>query len=121
MPSRPHLGLALLLAAIAASGGACTCSKGSEPAAADAGAATEPLAEASTASVDTAEAGPSGGLSAPIAAARSENGDVIVAALDVGAHAIRVQRIGPNDEIKVDRTIFDGAAWSSESDLKVFA
>jgi hypothetical protein len=121
MASRAHLGLALVIAAIAASGGACTCSKGSEPASADAGEATSAeggeVAAASSGEARDLDAGR--GLSAPIAAARGERGEVVVAALDVAARAIRVQRISAKDEILAERTIFDGAGWTSEAELKV--
>src|SRR4051794_22869625 len=100
MASRAHLGLAVLIAAIAASGGACTCSKGSEPASADGG--ETPAADGGDGAASSGEArdlDAGRGLSAPIAAARSERGEVVVAALDVAARAIRVQRISAKDEV----------------------
>jgi hypothetical protein len=104
-------GFAVIVMAIAVAGGACTCSKGSDP-----GAASDASGEAATA---FSGAGPVTGLSAPIAATRIEAGDVVVAGLDVPARSIRVQRINPNDEVTIDRTILEGVLWSSESDLKV--
>lgn len=110
--------LVALVALIAVGGGACTCSKASESPGDDAGSAA-----ASDASEDvtaaTAEHGEPGGLSAPIAAARGDHGDVVVAGLDVLARAIRVQRISEKDEVLADRTVLEGVAWSSESELKV--
>jgi hypothetical protein len=116
--SRAGLARTLLLAlfvGLVGSGSACTCSKAHESVADDAGTASslDGSDEANAAS------GEPGGLSAPIAAARGEHGDVVVAGLDVAVRAIRVQRISDKDEILVDRTIFDGVTWSSESELKV--
>jgi hypothetical protein len=105
-------GFASIAIAIGVAGGGCTCSKATDPAAAGADAGDE-------AAVVTADAGEAGGLSAPIAAARIEGGDVVVAGIDVPARSIRVQRINAKDEVTSDRTIFEGALWSSESDLKV--
>jgi hypothetical protein len=108
-------GLAATVLAIAALGNGCTCSKAADPnAAAEAGGA-----EAGEATADAAPAGEPGGLSAPIAAARIEGGDVVVVGIDVPAKAVRVQRINASDEVASDRTIFDGVKWSTESDLKV--
>jgi hypothetical protein len=103
-----------MLIAGAVAGGGCTCSKATDPAAATPDARDE-------AAVATAEAGAgvAGGLSAPIAAARIEGGDVVVAGIDVPAKSIRVQRINTKDEVTSDRTILEGILWSSESDLKV--
>ena len=117
MVFRAPLGLALIVMTIALGGGACTCSKGTEP-----GAASDAAGGDAAATVDgAANALPDepGGLSAPIAATRIEAGDVVVAGLDVPAKAIRVQRINPNDEVSIDRTILEGVRWSSESDLRV--
>jgi hypothetical protein len=119
MASRAHLGIALVIAGLASvggGGGACTCSKGGDSAAADASASDD--ATASSEPRAPVAVG-SGGLSAPIAGARGEQGDVVVAGLDVAASAIRVQRISAKDEIVADRTVFDGAKWSSESELKM--
>lgn len=57
--------------------------------------------------------------SAPLAASRLANGEVLVAGLDVAAKAIRLQRIGTKEEILADTTVFDGLKWSSEADLKM--
>lgn len=57
--------------------------------------------------------------SAPIAASRLANGEVLVAGLDVAAKAIRLQRIGTKEEILADKTVLDGITWSSEADLKM--
>ena len=118
MAFRAPLGLALIVMTIASGGGACTCSRGTEAGASDAAGDSEPRA-ADDAAAATADAGEPGGLSAPIAAARGEGGDVVVAGLDVPARAIRVQRISPKDEVTADRTIFEGVKWSSESELRV--
>jgi hypothetical protein len=91
----------------------CTCSKTPEATTADAG-------DAASASAPDAEAiAEPGGLSAPIAAARVEGGDIVVAGLDVPAKAIRVQRIDANEAVIGDKTILDGLKWSSDADLKV--
>ncbi len=104
---------ALLVTALHAGGGACTCSKGHEPRAqaddASADATVTPSKEIS---------GTPGGLSAPIAAA-VVSGDVVIAGLDVPAKAIRVQRIDTNDVVTSERTVFEGVAWSPESELHV--
>lgn len=104
-----------LLVGLAGGGSACTCSKANESIADDAGAVSSFDGSDET----NAAGGEPGGLSAPIAAARGEHGDVVVAGLDVAARAIRVQRISDKDELLVDQTIFDGVMWSSESELKV--
>ncbi len=121
MTSRAHLGLALLIAGIAASGGACTCSKGSDSATVDASSTSGTDLVESGAPILGAreEPGAGGGLSAPIAAARGEQGDVVVAGLDVGARGIRVQRISAKDEVLAERTVFEGAEWTSEAELKM--
>jgi hypothetical protein len=125
MALRARLGLALALAGVASLagvGGACTCSKGSDPSAdaSASGASSDDTRDDTAASEPRAPVSVgSGGLSAPIAGARAEQGDVVVAGLDVAAAAIRVQRINAKDEIVADRTIFDGVKWSSESELKV--
>lgn len=62
-----------------------------------------------------------GGLSAPIAAARHPNGDVLVAGLDVGAGGIRVQRIDANDRIVEGRIVLGGVAWTNDADVKISA
>lgn len=102
----------VLIALVAGGGGACTCSKGSSPAA-----STDPPAPADSAAPRVA--GEPGGLSAPIAATVVGQGDVIVAGLDVPASSIRVQRISAKDEVRAERTVLEGVAWSSESDLKL--
>ena len=124
MTSRAHFGLALLLAAIALSGGACTCSRGADPGAVDGSTGTSSGAPGAVATPSEGgeakgDAGAGGGLSAPIASARGDQGDVVVAGLDVAAHAIRVQRISAKDEVLADHTVFDGAGWSSEAELKM--
>jgi hypothetical protein len=60
------------------------------------------------------------GLSAPIAAARLAGGDVVVAALDAAAHAVRLQRITPDDTVAIDRSVLDDVTWSSDAELKAF-
>ena len=121
MVSRAYLGLASLIAVIAVSGGACTCSKGSESGTADASSTSsaETSEGAAPALGAREETGAGGGLSAPIAAARGEQGDVVVAGLDVAARAIRVQRISAKDEVLAERTVFEGAGWTSEAELKI--
>jgi len=123
MTGSRHAALALLVG-ILASAPACTCSgPGRGGAGADGGEATD--AAATNAASAPAEGGASpggaeaGGLSAPIAAARGEKGEVFVAALDVGAKAIQVQRIGSDDAVSQQRKVLDGVAWSTDSDLRV--
>jgi hypothetical protein len=104
----------LLLAALAP---ACRCDKTPEGAGAQA-ADAETAAEGGDAGREVA-AEPVG-LSAPIAAARVEGGDIVVAGLDVPAKAIRVQRLDANnDAVVADRTVLDALKWSSEADLKI--
>lgn len=106
------------LGAAAATGAACTCSKtpsGGE----DAGSAAVASASASASVEPGASAEDAAGLSAPIAASRVENGDVVVAGLDVAAKAIRVQRLGPDGAVKKERTILAGAKWSSDAEMRV--
>ncbi len=111
---------AIVVIGVATAGGACTCSKASDPAAADGASSTTRADEdAVGAAREAGEVREPGGLSAPIAAARSENGDVVVAGLDVPAKAIRIQRISAKDEVLTDRTIFADLKWSSESELKM--
>lgn len=112
MASRAPLGFAAIVTAIAALGNGCTCSKATDP-------NVTTAAETVEAGVDAAPSAAPGGLSAPIAAARVEAGDIVVAGIDVAAQAIRVQRINASDEVVSDRTIFEGVKWSTESDLKV--
>jgi hypothetical protein len=61
------------------------------------------------------------GLSAPIAAAYTKNGDVVVAGLDVPSKAIRVQRIDAKDAVVADRIVLDDVKWSTDADLKLAA
>lgn len=117
MSSRPRLGLALILAGIAAGGGACTRSKPNEATGGDAGVAEAGRTDG--ASANAADAAEPAGLSAPIAAARGEHGDVFVAGLEAAARAIRVQRISDKGATVASRTVLDGVAWSPESELKV--
>lgn len=112
--SRFGIAAVLVILAEGVAGGGCTCSKATEP---GADGATE-AASSDEAPVAKALGGP-GGLSAPIAAARGEQGDIVVAGLDALASAIRVQRISAKDEVTAERTIFEGVKWSSESELKV--
>jgi hypothetical protein len=117
--SRPPFALAALAALVAlVAGGGCTCSKAAESSPNDAGTAVVADASAELA-VASGESGEPGGLSAPIAGARGDRGDVVVAGLDVAARAIRVQRISDKDEVLASRIVFEGMAWSSESELKV--
>ena len=99
-------------------GGACTCSKGSEAGPADAGSTESTPSGGAVTVAAEGGGGEPGGLSAPIAGARGERGEVVVAGLDVPARAIRVQRISAKDEVLADQTVLTGVAWSSESELK---
>ena len=124
MASRVMAPVSVIALLVALGGGACTCSKSSEPASDEGGAsatgsAGEPAASGSAGAGAGAASGEPGGLSAPIGAAHGDHGDVFVAALDVRARAIRVQHISDKDETLADRTILDGVAWSSESEVKV--
>jgi hypothetical protein len=119
MSSRARFAVAIVLAlalALAFGGGgpACRCSRDSDSAR-EAAAPSEP----SVVETPARTGGIAGGLSAPIAAARGENGEVFVAGLDVAAAAIRVQRISQNDEVVADKTVLAGIAWSSESELRM--
>lgn len=117
MALRGRSSFALVLAAIASAGHGCTCSRGNE-AAADAAAGVDASTTLETPAPARA-GGDAGGLSNPIAAARGENGDVVVAGLDVAMASIRVQRINGRDEVTADKTVLRGVRWSSESDLKM--
>ncbi len=90
----------------------CRCDKAPESTPADAEVATEAAAPV------IAEPA---GLSAPIAAARVESGDVIVAGFDAAAKALRVQRLDAKDAVVADRTILDALKWSPDADVKVAA
>ena len=112
MASRAHLGLALLLAGDRGLGWALAPAR-------RAASRPRPMRQPhdgvwrrrpQRASAEGPMPAASGGLSAPIAAARGEHGDVVVAGLDVAAHAIRVQRISAKDEVVADRTVLDGVA-----------
>lgn len=118
----PRIRLGVVLVGIGLAGNGCTCGKGGD-AASDGGpsGSSSGSAASSASAVDDAggDAG-AGGLSAPIAAARSENGDVIIAALDVPLKALRVQRIDSKDAIVRERTVLDGTiVWSSDAELKM--
>ena len=117
MPRAPFsVALPFVVLAIAQAAGGCTCSKGGE-AAPDASPTTS--SDASEEATAPTASSDGGGLSAPIAAARIDADDVVIAGLDVAAKAIRVQRIDPSDHVAADRTVLEGVKWSSESDLKV--
>ena len=74
------------------------------------------------AAADAAPADPQArGLRAPIAAAHLGGGEVLVAALDVAAKGIKLQRIGARDEIVAERVVLEGVTWSTDADLKVAA
>ncbi|MBS2018943.1 MAG: hypothetical protein JST00_39115 [Deltaproteobacteria bacterium] len=117
--TRRRLGWAF--AALVLGGQGCTCGKGGssdEAGAAPSASSSAPLVAADGGA--SGEAGAVSGLSAPIAAARSDNGDVIVAALDVPLKALRVQRIDAKDAIVKERTILEGSiVWSSDAELKM--
>ena len=77
-----------------------------------------------TAGTESSTARPSpgaAGLGVPIAAAHAGSGEVIVAGLDVGARAIRVQRIGANDHVLADEIALDDATSAADPDLKLVA
>jgi hypothetical protein len=66
----------------------------------------------------TAEA--AAGWSAPLAASHVGD-DVVVAALDLAAKAVRVQRFGPKDDVVAEGIALDDVAWSTDAELKVVA
>jgi hypothetical protein len=109
----------VLVAGVAASATGCRCGRGADGDGANPASSGEPpIVETAPAS----EGGANGGFfSAPIAAAHTNGGDVLVAALDVPAKAIHLVRIGSSDEIRAHGTAFDDVKWSSEADLKVIA
>jgi len=117
--ARAGIVLAAFGFALGAAGPACTCSKGAAPGS-DAwdGAAGEASDEGGAADAAAADGGV-GGISAPIAAARTESGHVVVVALDVAAKALRVQKFDANDAIVAERTVLEGIAWSGDAELKV--
>ncbi len=107
----------LAVTAVVAAAPACTCSKGGQSTAVEDSA---PPASASGAVPRDEDATVVSGLSAPVAAARVENGEVVVAALDVPLKALRVQRIDSADKIVQERTILDGTiAWTNDAELKM--
>ncbi|AKV00005.1 hypothetical protein AKJ09_06668 [Labilithrix luteola] len=93
----------------------CSCSKRSEQGAD----ASSEVAPSSSTEAPRAGSFDPYRYSAPIAASRLSNGEVLVAGLDVAAKAIRLQRISAKDEIVADKTVLDGIRWSPEVDLKV--
>lgn len=112
--------VALVAGVAAASLSGCRCGRASEADGASATSSNEPPV------VETrgpaAEGGATAGLfSAPIAAAHTTTGDVLVAGLDVPGKAIHLLRIGPSDDVRAQGTVFDDVKWSSEADLKVIA
>lgn len=94
--------------------GACRCSKSAPPE--DDGGA---LASASEEAGSGAAAGASGGLSAPIAATVLDDGQVLVAGLDVPLASIRLQKISAKDAVVEERTVLEGVGWSSDADLRL--
>jgi hypothetical protein len=124
MARQRGLGLARVVGvagALALVGAGCRCAKAPDPAGPPEDAALEAAPADDASGLSTHEAGePAGGLSAPIAAARS-GADVVVAGLDVPSRSIRVQRISASDAVVAERMVFEGVAWSSDSDLKVIA
>jgi hypothetical protein len=72
------------------------------------------------ASSASAPAEPRAGLGEPIAATHV-GADVIVAALDVAAKGLRVQRIDPDDRIVADRVVLGDVAGSTDAEVKVAA
>ncbi len=60
------------------------------------------------------------GLVAPIAASHVGE-DVVVAALDLSAKAVRVQRFGPKDEVVAEGIAFEDVSWSMDAELRVVA
>lgn len=107
--------IALALGAASSVGG-CRCGRDGDGS--DASASNEPAVVETRAPAN--EAGREGALfSAPIAAAHAAGGEVLVAALDVPAKAVRLLRIGPSDDVRAQGTVFDDVKWSSDADLKV--
>lgn len=122
MAQRARFSLALPAAAavvVAGWGQGCTCSKaGDARATEDAGGAPGDGSDAERASPARVD-GEGRGLSAPIAATRTEGGDVVVAGLDSAGAAIRVQRIDAKDHVIAERSVLSAVTWSSESELKM--
>ncbi|MBX3223191.1 MAG: hypothetical protein KF795_21950 [Labilithrix sp.] len=116
--SARRVGIGLAAALLAGVVGWRLCSRGdggSTPGTGDASSA--PAASTSGRGAPVPEG--AAGLSAPIAAALGANGEVLVAALDVAARGIRVQRIDAEDRIVADRVALDDVAWSTDADLKL--
>jgi hypothetical protein len=119
------------LALVASAVPACTCARKHGPSGQGEGpgelqptaSATDgsgPSLASSAGASSAADAGSQPRFSAPIAAARlAGSGDIVVAGLDVAARAIRVQRVGTNDEVKLDRTVLENVAWTRDADLKL--
>lgn len=101
---------------IAGSAGGCRCGRDGEGGGASS--SNEPTV------VETKAPASDGGtgaalFSAPIAAAHTAGGEVLVAALDVPAKTIQLLRIGPSDEVRAQSKVFEDVKWSSDADLKV--
>jgi hypothetical protein len=77
-----------------------------------------PTASAGQVEPKTSEA--AGGWSAPLAASHVGD-DVVVAALDVAAKTVRVQRFGPRDDVIAEGIALDDVSWSTDAELKVVA
>lgn len=114
---------AVLLGTLALGAGAapaCTCARKQGE---EAGSSAAPSSRPSPSAIDPTdapEAGASARFSAPIAAARiAGSSDVVVAGLDVASRAIRLQRVGVNDDVKLDRTILGDVAWTRDAELKL--
>lgn len=114
-----RMGSSLCVLALALSNGGCSKNKAA-PSTGDAGGAPASVAPKDP-SKPRDDAPTGGGLSAPIAATRLDDGSTIVAGLDVPAHAIRVQRVSEQDAVEREELVLDGVAWSSDAELKVLS
>lgn len=103
-----------MLVLLGSTHGACRCSKSVAP---EEGAGVPDAALERAAR--GAAAGASGGLSAPIAATVLDDGQVLVAGLDVPLASVRVQRISAKGEVTEERTVLEGVAWSSDAELRL--
>lgn len=116
LPGRLVLVLGLVWLVLAP---ACTCAKK------QAEGEGAPATSTPTPAVAVVEAGIASGapvFSGPIAAARlAGTEDVVVVGLDVSAKALRLRRVGADGATKLDRTVLDDVAWTSDADVRLFA
>lgn len=120
MRSKVHRSVIALAVTCIASAGGCRCGRVGDGDGTGGSTANEPpVVETRAPALDSR---PSAALfSAPIAAAHTTDGDVLLAGLDVSAKAIRLLRIGRADEIRAQGVVFDDVKWSSDADLKVIS